>query len=183
MEETTEVPTLQKHAIRWALILAAISIIITMLLYAIDYTLMVQLKFLAISLVIYLGLTIYGGIEYRKLVGGYLPFGKAYIHGLIILAGSGLVATIFSLLLYTVVDPELPQKLVDASIENTRAMMEQFGAPEDKIEEGIEKARADIEKGFSTVGVLTGYIRILIFSAVMALISGAIVKKNQPEMM
>jgi hypothetical protein len=180
MEETSTNPSLVNHAVKWGLISAAISIIVTLLLYAIDYTLMVQIKFALFSLVIYLGLVVYAGIEYRKLEGGYLDFGKAYLHGLIILALSGLVATIFQILLYTVIDPELPAKLVDASIENTRAMMENFGAPADSIDEAIEKAKTDTEARFTMFGLAKGYIWVVVVSAVLALITGLIVKKRQP---
>jgi hypothetical protein len=181
-ENTTPAPTLLNHALRWGMITAAISIIITMLMYAIDYTLMIQLKILFISLAVYLAITIYGGIDYRKAVGGFLPYGKAWQHGFLVLAISGLVATIFSLLLYNVIDPELPEKLVDASIENTRALMEKFGAPADSIDDALDKARDQTANRFTMSGILLGYVQIAIFSAIMALISALFVRKNQPEM-
>jgi len=184
MEENTDsAPTLMQHAFRWAIITAAVSIIYTMLLYVIDYTLMVQLKVLFIALAIYFGITIYAGIDYRKAIGGFLPYGKAFQHGFIILAGSGLIASFFNLLLYFVIDPELPQKLVDASLENTRAMMESFGAPEESMDEAMEKARESTADQFTVAGMAKGYIMIAVFSAIMALISSLFVRKNQPEVM
>ncbi len=183
MEDTStspQGPSLINHAIKWGLISAAVSIIITLLLYVVDYTLMVQIKFALFSLVLYLGIVIYGGIEYRKSEGGYLDFGKAYLHGLIIFALSGLVGTIFNILLYTVIDPELPTKLVDASIENTRAMMEQFGAPADGMDEALEKVKTDTEARFTVVGLAKSYLWVVVVSAVLALITGLIVRKRQP---
>jgi len=182
-ENSTPAPTLMQHAIRWGLITAAVSIIFTMLLYVIDYTLMVQMKFLFFSLAVYLGIAIYAGIDYRKSIGGFLAYGKAFQHGFLILALSGLIASIFSLLLYTVIDTELPQKLTDASLENTRAMMESFGAPEDAMDEAMEKAKESTAKQFTVSGIAMGYIYIAIFSAIMALISAIFVRKNQPEPM
>ncbi len=181
-ENITPAPTLLNHALRWGLITAAVSIIVTMLMYAIDYALMIQLKMLFISLAIYLGITIYGGIDYRKAVGGFLAYGKAWQHGFLILVISGFIATVFSILLYTVIDPDLPANLVDASIENTREIMEKFGAPPDSIDEALEKARASTEDRFTIKGILLGYVQIAIFSAIMALISALFVRKNQPEM-
>ncbi|MBL7874836.1 MAG: DUF4199 domain-containing protein [Cyclobacteriaceae bacterium] len=181
MEETKEESTLMSHIIRWGLIVSGVSITLTVLLYAIDYTLMVQLKTLFISLLIYLGITIYGGIDYRKSVGGYLKYGKAYMHGLGVLVVSGFVATLFAFVLYNFIDSELPQKLTDASLENTRAMMENFGAPEDSIEPALEKAREQSEKQFSPSGQALGFVYMVIFSAIMALISALFVRKNEPE--
>jgi hypothetical protein len=154
-----------------------------MVLYVIDYTIMIQLKFLLLSLAIYFGIVIYAGIDYRKSVGGFLTYGKAFQHGFFILVLSGFVATIFSLLLYFVIDPELPEKLTDASIENTRAIMEQFGAPEEAIEEGLEKARESTAERFTVAGMALGFVQIGVFSAIMALISALFVRKNQPEIM
>lgn len=182
-ENSTPAPTLVQHAIRWGMITAAVSIILTMSLYVIDYTLMVQLKFLFVALAIYFGITIYAGIEYRKSIGGFLPYGKAFQHGFFILALSGLIASVFNILLYTVIDPELPQKLTDASLENTRAMMESFGTPEEAMDEALEQAKESTAKQFTVVGMALGYIYIAIFSAIMALISAIFVKKNQPETM
>jgi len=179
MEESKE-QTLFSHSLRWALISGGVSIALTVLLYVVDYTLMVQLKVLFIMLAIYLGIVIYSGIDYRKSIGGFIPFGKAFQHGFIILALSGLISTFFSIILYTVIDPDLPQNLIDASIENTRAMMEQFGTPEDAMDEALDKAKVDIADRFTLVGMLKSYITIAIASAIMALITALIVRKNEP---
>lgn len=185
MEDTsTPAPTLMNHAIRWGGITAAVSVILTMLLYVIDYTLMVQLKVLFIFLVIYIGIVIYAGSDFRKSIGGFMSYGKAFQHGYLILIISGLIATVFTMLLYFVIDPELPEKLTDASIENTRAMMENFGAPEDAIDDALDQAKEATEKQFTVSGIALGYVRILVVSAVMALITAIFVRKNPPvEMM
>jgi hypothetical protein len=179
-ETTTEQPTIYQHALKWGLIVAGVSVFITILLYIIDYTVMIQLKFGLLSLLLYLGLTIYAGINYRNSIGGFLPYGKAFQHGFIVLAISGLVGTIFGFILYNVIDPELPQKLVDASIDNTREIMEKFGASGDQADEALEKARTEAAGRFTLVGQIKGYAWILVVSAVIALITSIFVKKNQP---
>jgi len=179
-DSTTEQPSLFQHAIRWGLILAGVSIVLTILIYIVDYTVMVQFKFLGISLLIYLGLTIYAGINYRNAIGGFIPYGKAFQHGFIVLALSALVGTIFSFILYNLIDTELPQKLVDASVDNARAMMERFGAPEETIDPALEKARVDAADRFTAFGQVKGYLIALIFCAIMSLITSIFVKKNQP---
>lgn len=180
MEETNEQPTLMSHVIKWGLIVGGVSIAITILLYAIDYTLMVQLKVLFAMLAIYLGIVIYSGIDYRKSIGGYMKYGQAFIHGFGVLALSALVSTIFAFLLYNVIDTDLPKNLTDASIENTRAMMEGFGAPEESIDQALEQAKESSAKQFTPGGQALGYLYILIFSAIMALISALVVRKNEP---
>ncbi|MCE7863686.1 MAG: DUF4199 domain-containing protein [Bacteroidetes bacterium CHB5] len=180
MEQTEESVSLQSHVIKWGLITGGVSIVLTVLLYVVDYTMMVQLKTLFLSLLLYLGITIYAGIDYRNSVGGFLPYGKAFVHGFLVLAISALVATLFTMVLYHVIDPELPQNLTDASIENTREIMAGFGAPEETIDAEIEKVRERTTGQFTVSGQLMSFAYILFFSAIMALISAIFVKKNQP---
>src|ERR1700741_2153528 len=101
MEQTTTAaaPTLFKHALRWAVIMGVVSILFSIILYVIDYTLMVQLKMLFVALAIYFGIVIYAGIDYRKSVGGYLSYGKAWQHAIIVFAISSLISTLFNLVL------------------------------------------------------------------------------------
>lgn len=180
MIQTEEPISLKGHVIKWGLIVGAISITLTVLLYVVDYTLMVQLKTLFVMLLIYLGVTIYAGIDYRNGIGGFLPYGKAFVHGFLVLAVSALVATLFNMVLYNLIDPDLPKNLTDASLENTREMMTSFGAPEEAIDQALEDARSRTENQFTITGQLIGFASILFFSAIMALISAIFVKKNQP---
>jgi hypothetical protein len=181
MEQTTDpAPTLMNHGLRWGVIVGIVSILWTVALYAIDYTVMVQLKMLFVSLAIYVGFAIYAGIDYRKAAGGYLSYGKAWQHAMIIFASSALISTLFGLLLYNVIDPELPAKLTDASLDNSRAMMQGFGMPESQIDTELEKARERTANQFTPAGMAMGYGIILIVSAVLALITSIFVKKNEP---
>lgn len=180
MEQAEESVTLKSHVIKWGLIIGAVSIILNVLLYVFDYTLMVQLKTLFALLLVYLGITIYAGIDYRNSIDGFLPYGKAFVHGFLVLAISALVATLFNMVLYNFIDPELPQKLTDASIDNTREMMTSFGAPEESIDEALEKTRESTARQFTLTGQLLSLISIFFFSAIMALISAIFVKKNPP---
>jgi hypothetical protein len=183
MENTTPAaPSLFQHAAKHAAILGVVSIVLTLAAYVIDYTLLVSFSFLLFSLAIYIGYGIYAGIQYRKESGGFLAFGKAFQHGFVVFAISALISTVFTILLYTVIDSELPSKLTEVSLENAAAMMEKFGAPEDAIEEELAKQKEDTEKRFTAVGMLTGYAFTLIGCAIFALISGAVAKRKEPEM-
>jgi hypothetical protein len=182
-ENTSPAPSLLNHAAKWGAILSAISILVVMLLYVVDYTLMAGFTFIIIIMVVGLGFVIYAGINYRNEIGGYIPFGKAFLHGLIVFAVSGAISTIFNLLLYNVIDPDLPANLTEAIIENTRSTMERFGAPSDSIDEALDKMREDMPKNFSTFGVIKNFFTGMIWYAILSLITGLIVRKNQPEMM
>lgn len=178
--EETEKSTLTSNAIKHGVILGVISIVLTLVYYVVDYTLLATIKIALLSLAIFLGYGIYAGIGYRKEIGGFISFKNAFLHGFIVFALSALVSTIFNILLYTVVDPELGQKLTDVSVANAEEMMRSFGMPEDQMDEALEKARTDAADRYTVGGLALGYIYAVIFCAIFALISGAIVKKKQP---
>ncbi|MDL5050147.1 DUF4199 domain-containing protein [Oscillatoria amoena NRMC-F 0135] len=181
-DNTTSAPTLVNHATRWGTILAGVTVILVMLIYAIDYTLMAGFTFIILATLLGLGMVIYAGINYRNQVGGYMPFGKAYLHGLAVFAVAGLISTAFNFLLYFVIDPDLAGNMVDAIIANTEKTMENWGAPPDSIDQTIDKMRDDMPQNFTAFGLIKGYFTGLIWYIILSLITGLIVKKNQPEM-
>lgn len=180
MEQQENAPTLVNHALKWGVISGAIGIVIYVLLYVVDYTLMVNWKFGLLGLAIGLGIVIFATIDYRKSVGGYLSYGKAWQHGFVVLATSGIITLIFMMILYFVVDPELPQKLTDTTLDNTREMMEGFGMPADQIDGEVEKARERTENQFKIGGMALGYGIQLIVFAVVALITAIFGRRNPP---
>lgn len=181
MENENATPSFMNHAGKHALILGGISVVLTLAAYAIDYTLLASMSFSFLSLAIYIGYGIYAGINYRNEIGGYLSFGKAFQHGFVVFALSALISTIFSILLYTVIDPELPAKVTEAAVESAAKMMEGFGMPEEQMEEALSKTTEDTAKRYTVGGLAMGYGFSLIGCAIFALISGAIAKKKEPE--
>jgi len=181
MEENTT-STLVNHGARWGAILAGVTIVLVMLLYAIDYTMMAGFTFIIIATLLGIGMVIYAGINYRNQVGGYLTFGKAYLHGLLVFVVAGLISTAFNFLLYFVIDPDLANNMTEAIISNTEKTMENWGAPPDSIDQTIEKMREDMPQNFTAFGFIKGYFTGLIWYIILSLITGLIVKKNQPEM-
>ena len=171
--------SLINHAVKNGVILGVISILLVVVVYAVDLTFLATLKFLGIILVLGLGYVIYAGINYRSEVGGYLGYGKAFMHGFILLAVSGLIGTAFNILLYHVVDPELPAKLTEAIIRNTEEMMAGFGTPQETIDQTIDGLRVEMPGNFSIGGLLYGYVKAMIWYCIIALITSLIVRKNE----
>jgi len=177
-EELEAPKTPLQHAVKFGLILGMVSAIVTLLLYVIDPTLMVNVWMLLLLLV-FIGLVIYGGISYRNEIGGYIDFGPAYIHGFTVLVVMGVIGLLMNLLMYNVVDTSLADTLTEASIEQTRGMMENFGAPEDAIDEALEKAEADAAASFTNFGLIKSFFISLIVYAVIALITALIVRRRE----
>jgi hypothetical protein len=166
--------------LKYGVIISLVSIIYTVILYVVDITMMVSFWNLAISLLISIGLLIWATLSYRKEVGGYLTFKNAFLSVFVMSIISGIIGTAFTILLFGVIDPTLPDTLKDATIEMTERMMSSMGAPEDQI----DKTLAEIEEKdqFSPANMLkSNSINILVFSLIISLIFGAIFKKSKPE--
>ena len=176
--EETEQKTPIQHALKFGLILGMVGAIITLLLYVIDPTLMVNIWMLLLLLV-FMGLVIYGGISYRNEIGGYIDFGPAYIHGFTVFVVMGIIGLVMNLLMYNVVDPSLGDTLTEASIEQTRGMMENFGASEDAIDEALEKVEVDTAASFTNFGLIKSFLISIIIYAVLALITALIVRRRE----
>ncbi len=180
-ETTTEQPSLLQHALKWGAIMGIINMVIGILIYAIDYTMMADWKLGILVICIVIGMTIYTGINYRNQIGGLLPYGKAFQHGLVFMIVGGVIYSLYNLLLYTVIDPELPSKLIDVTLEKTEQMLENFGMSGDQLDKAMADAKKRSEGQFSIKGVFTGFAFSIIFYAVIALITSLVTRRNPPE--
>ncbi len=168
------------HAAKSGAILGGISIVITLLVYIIDITLMSQWWFELLIIIMTFCLVLVFGINYRNSIGGYLDFKSSYLYSFIMLVIAGLISTVFNILLFEFIDPEAVKLIVDATIDNAEQMMRSFGAPEDAIEESIAEMEKTMPGRFSVMGLLKQYVITIIVYAVISLITGAIIKKKEP---
>jgi Na+/H+-dicarboxylate symporter len=137
-------------------------------------------KFVGLMFALYIGYVIYAGISYRNSIGRYISYGKAFVHGFVIMAVASLVSLIFGIVLYDVIDPELGGKLSDAIIANTEDTMRNFGAPEEQIDKTIEEMRTTMPENFTIFGRIKGLLTGLIWYAIFVAITSLIVRKNEP---
>ena len=59
-------------------------------------------------------------------------------------------------------------------------MMNNFGAPQDQIDKAIDDTRERMANQYTLIGQFKGYGFIIIVSAILALITGLIVRKSEP---
>jgi Flp pilus assembly pilin Flp len=180
--QNEETPSIYQHAIKFGVYLAVISIAMVSVIYVVDLAIMGTFKFLGLAIITGLGFVIYAGINFRNSIGGYIPFGQAFIHGIILLLISGLISTGFNILLYHVIDPDLPKNLGEAIITNTEETMRNWGAPEEAIDKAISDMESQMDTQFSVGNLMLGYFKAAIGYAIIALITSLIVRKNKPEM-
>ena len=120
------------------------------------------------------------GVKYRNHVGGYLSFGQAYKAVFLMIFMTMLVGTVFNVILYQLIDPDLGMRLTEITIENSEQMMRGFGAPEDQIQESIAGMRGT--NSYSMKNQLLGLLYAgIIGNGLVTLILAAIAKKNREE--
>lgn len=170
------------EALKLGIILGLLSILITVLAYIIDVSILADWKIGVSVLIISLGVISYMGRKFRdEAREGFISFKESFFYSYIIFFVSSILSACFLILLYEVIDPDVPRIMTDASIENTEKMMRSFGAPEDKIEEALEPMEEQMLGNFSAKGVLKNSWVYILTSAFFSLITGAIIKKKKPD--
>jgi len=166
--------------IKYSIILALISIIITTLIYIIDETMMVKWWFGLISLAISFALLIYFGMAIRNEAGGYMKFKTAFTLIFLIVFFSTIISSAYNLVLHTVIDPDLGTRLTEALIEQQTQILERFGVPEDQMDQALNQIREQDNFSLSSILKSSG-IASIVGALIMGLIVGAIIKKKEPE--
>lgn len=170
-------------AIKPGLTMGLVALAVTYIAYFIDSSLLASGWFALISLVIFFGLIIYFGQQYRNEIGGYMTFGTAFNFSFIAILISGLVSLAGQILLFQVIDPSLPQVLADITFENSIKMLESFGQNPDALPAGtLEEMRNNTSSTFTLAGQIKNFGFALILYAIIALILAAILKKRDKSL-
>jgi hypothetical protein len=170
---------MKNYTLTGGLISGFLGIIFTSVTYFIGIQAMVSLWTALVALLMFTGLYVFMGLRYRKLNGGYLTFKDAF--ALIFFMGmiSSVLGGTFQIILYHVINPDLPGMMHDAIIQKTINMMQRFGSPQDKIDETITKMQENTGE-YSMGSQIRSIALSSIGVAIVALIIGAIIKKTPP---
>ncbi|MEM6844359.1 MAG: DUF4199 domain-containing protein [Bacteroidota bacterium] len=168
------------HNLKYGLFLGFISIAISLAIIMIDPTLMVASWFQLVNLGISATILIVAGLELRKQQGGFLSFKNAFLSTLIIIAIGTAISTLYSIVQFNVINPELKETITESVVNNTVGTLESFGMSDEQIDEAV--AGIESQDSFGVENLLIGYFTTtLIGGGIIALIIGAIVKKKEPE--
>ena len=168
-----------EEVVRGGIMLAAVSIIITMLAYIINVEMMVEWWFGLISLAISVTLLIYIGVGYRNSIGGILSYGDAFKFSFLVMAVSYVIGIGFQILLYTIIDPGLPEVITQLTVEKTVQMMESFGTSQEIIDASIEGVEEAIKNSTTASGILISSPWGLLLLGLFSLITAIFIKKNE----
>ncbi len=169
-----------QHAIKWGLILGLVSVVITLLVYLIDIAFFASPYFNFVYLIVYLGLVIYAGRDYRNESGGFLTYGKAFMHAFVILVIAGFIDKVFLYILFNLIDPQAADTLVKITMDSTMKLMESIGGGANTTQMMDEMAKG-LAEAYTLGGLAKAFLFGLIYYAIGAAIIGAINKKNPPQ--
>ncbi|MEX2513379.1 MAG: DUF4199 domain-containing protein [Cyclobacteriaceae bacterium] len=179
MESTT---TPVQASVKSGIIIGLVMLIINFVFYFIDYSLLVATWYNIFVLILFFGLIIYFGKQYRKDIGGYMTFSSAFQYSFVTLLICGIIASIGNILLYQVIHPGLPDILVDQQLEGMLNLLDKFGAGDSISAEQLDEMRLEMSESYTVMGQLKGFGFSLIIYAIMALILGAILKKKDKSL-
>ena len=169
----------KKLATSYGVYLGIALILVTVLIYAFDISIMTEWYLMAINLLLILVLCILAVSKAKKFNEGLFTFKKAFsVYFLTVLIGL-LMATVFSLLLFNVIDPDAAETLKELTMEKQAAMLENFGMSEAQINEAMTEMQK--EDTFSLKNVLISFAFQLVFFSVIGLIVALIFREKDPN--
>jgi len=170
----------KEEVLKAGLIMAGVSIIMTMLIYVINIELMVSWWFGLMSLALSMGIAIYLGISYRNLCGGFLSYKESLKFSFLAFLVSYAIGIVFNILLYTVIDPGLPEVMKDLTMEATVGMLESFGTPQEVIDASMVEIENSVMESTSPSGILKSSPWGVLIMFLFAVIASIFIKKNEP---
>jgi hypothetical protein len=170
---------LYRKAAELGVISGLIGIGISIASYAGGVGLMTTWSFGITLLLVYLGVDIFLSLRIKKAAVEEISYGRALSAIMVFMMMGGVLTTIYTVILFHYIDPDLGQKMKDATIQNTAKFMEDMGAPQEKIDETIDKMKAE-PADMNAAKIGKGVLFRLAYYLVFALIMAIFVRKQKP---
>ena len=117
MEESGNILNVN-HALKWGGIKGLVAVILNLLLFIISIDLLENGIMGFVLLIINIGIIIYAGINHRAEYGnGFMKYGIAFRHAFLVLAVSGLIMAVYSMILYNVIAPDFREMMTEKQME------------------------------------------------------------------
>ena len=170
---------LNKKAAEFGVITGLCSIAYSTISYFVGMEYMISWTSIIISLLLFLTLDIVLTLRLKKLPLESITYGQAFAGVIIYMGVAGLLNTVFGVILFKVIDTDLPLKTHDASVQFTMNFMQSMGAPQEKIDEAIDNMKFNPDD-YTYIKMLIGYLTRYIYYAIFALIMAIFIKRSPP---
>lgn len=171
-------PVVKQETSRWGLTLAAINVGFYLVAYLFARDLFVNFFVTGTLFIVNIVILIVAVRAVKKAKEGFVSFKEAFSVAFLTSLIYSLISTAFVIILFNVIDPQAADEIQEKVIENTVAMAERFGGDVSDIDELIKSLEENNQFGTSTQ--VRGFFTGLLFSAILALIIAAFMKKDRP---
>lgn len=168
-----------KRALQPGLILAAFLIVLSLISWMMEPTMMLGIVVGSLTFLGAIGLMIYFGVRFRKEQGGFISFKTIFVLLFLTWIIGSVISVVFGIAYTQVADDGYIDRLVESTLESTYGFME-GNVPEDQIEKQLIEIEKDMRERFTIVGQLTSALWYILFGAVLSLILAAFMKKEEP---
>ncbi len=168
----------KKLATSYGLYLGIALILITVLIYAFDISLMTEWYLMVINFILILVLATMAVRKAKATSNTLFSFKNAFAAYFLTVFLGLLLATVFSLILFNIIDPEAAITLKELTMEKQAEMFESFGMSEAQINEAMIKIQE--EETFSIKNVAISFASQLVFFSIVGLIVALIFREKEP---
>jgi len=172
--------SLFSSALKSGLIIGVVSIIVFIIMYVADIKpvgIAMPLVIMFFGLAINIAVLVFLFKKYRTEIGGFVSFRDAFLYCFIALVVSTLISTIFTFLFIQFIEPNYYKNIMDAQ----KTYMENYlsgKVSEEQMAQTMDKIDEQAAKMTPVSSMVKSLIGGVIFSGIIALIVGAIMKKN-----
>lgn len=170
---------LRKNSVRFGMFLGLFLIVVTTIMYAIDLSLFTKPWIGVVNLIVVTLFGAFAGIAYKKQQSGFLTFKEAFTAFFITVVVGFLLSTLYTILLFNLIDPAAKSVITENVIKYTVDMMQKFGAKAADINKIIEDMKNT--DSFGAVGQLKGFAINLVIYSIIGLITALIVRRERPQ--
>lgn len=162
--ENTNKPSLIQTTLTWGLITGFAGVVYSLILYFAGLSLNKPAGYAGMIITIagiYLGIKAFRD----QSLGGYISYGRALGTGVLISLFASIIGTIFMIILYTYIDPEL----ITRSLQESQDKMAERGMAEDQIEAAMEMSKKLFVPMVGIMGILMGVFLGFIISLIVSI--------------
>jgi signal transduction histidine kinase len=160
------------------LVAAVANFALLMVLYLLNMNLLAEWWVGILALLIIVVFMFTGTSAARSANGGIFSFGQAWVASMSVAFIAQVVSAVLTLVLYQVIDPDLPKLLEEVTLEKTRAMMEGLGMSEDLLEPQMAEIKAQMKEAYTLKGMVKNTAGGMVMWGVISLLVAAISKRS-----
>ncbi|NRR90532.1 DUF4199 domain-containing protein [Winogradskyella undariae] len=172
--------SLKSIAINYGLYLALIISSFTIIGYAVYLDLFTQWWYGITQMLLVIVFGIISSINAKKLLGGFISFKEAFSAFFITIAIGTLIPALIGFVIFNIVDPEAAVILQEKIINSQIAMMSNFGAPQEAVDQAMEQMQAE-DSFFSLANTIKTNAYQLVAYSVIGLIVALATKRKDPN--